>query len=533
MSGKTATLQHISSSLSSSDMLSEQIQEARQLLQTKVLRRIPSLSSAEKVFLHALLVDDVDPSNSHDSYAREASEKTRLLQQAAKKLDDDVLFSIPDALLKSKLELKQNRRKYMLWNLWKAHEDGVNPKALVMRSSLHGVEDTQSDTTRPWMQQLSFEEQGDDIPSDEEVRKDDKDSCSSDSSWDEDTIRSDFSAWEILKDEYAKDFGHDYNRTETIADILNGNTSDHNAFKIIGTSADDTSAQPHVLSPPLMDALMSHLPSPLMNQNYWLKFSLIRDGASLVTLKMYCRASPNTILAIETNKGDVFGSFTSEAWGNHFGFFGSKPSFVWRMKKSRLTKCYSLFDQAALESQIDVFKYSGPADGMMQICRHDILAIGGDDHAPSLDEFDDLHELAKMTEKMGFALALSDDLITGTTSPSESFKSPGLCGAGDHTETFQVRNIEVWTFTPCIDVSTAEKIEMNKFFVTESIRRPSLDSSWTSSRSQFSSRDLDQEKFYRRVGNDPESEERRQRWQYMNMMHGTGTRGLAASPRFI
>jgi len=87
----------------------------------------------------------------------------------------------------------------------------------------------------------------------------------------------------------------------------------------------------------------------------------------------------------------------------------------------------------------------------------------------------------------------------------------------------------------------AEKLEMSKYFVEQSTRNMSFRSSQGghqsppgSASSSFRSSDLTQSEFYRRVGHDPESEERRQRWQYRNMMDGFGggQRGMGASPRY-
>jgi DNA-binding ferritin-like protein len=50
-----------------------------------------------------------------------------------------------------------------------------------------------------------------------------------------------------------------------------------NCFKIIGTFANDPSCKPHVLSPPLMEALQGFLPYSLSQNNFWLKYSLVRD----------------------------------------------------------------------------------------------------------------------------------------------------------------------------------------------------------------------------------------------------------------
>lgn len=522
---------------------SSETEDVREKLHGRILRRQASLSPAEAFFLHGLLIDDDDEPSRQDGKEEEKEGLLNGLKQAVKVLDDEILFSVPEPLVKLKRrassasEVKANlpRRPSRILSLWLAHEEGVAPRSLVKRGSRvlskpFQLGDLTADSLLP---QESADDE-DDIASDDSVRDDDN--VSECSSWDDSEHQDHYSAWEILKDEYAKDFGFDYTTPGTVADILNDDADTHaHVFKILGTSADDQSAQPHVLSPPLMDSLMTFLPDNLVNENYWLKFSLVRDGACLDTLKQYCRASTYTIIAIETRKGQVFGCFTSQPWRNHFGFYGSAPSFVWKMRHSRKTKCHSLFDQAQLESEIDVFMFTG-GSALLQVCRHDALALGGDDSVPHLDDYANLHDAVKATEKTGFALALEEDLMIGTTSPSPTFSSPSLCGVGDKTETFEVMNLEVWTFTPCADVNAAERLEMSKFFIEESSRttQSSVRSANSTRNSpQFTSRDLDQQQFYRRVGQDSESEERRERWQYLNMMNPTdGKRGIGASPRF-
>lgn len=86
------------------------------------------------------------------------------------------------------------------------------------------------------------------------------------------------------------------------------------AFSILGTSADDVASTPHVLSPPLMESLYHFLPYSVSEQNYLMKYSLLRDGASYITLLQTIRGSQHTFMAIETTEGEVFGSFTSSQW---------------------------------------------------------------------------------------------------------------------------------------------------------------------------------------------------------------------------
>jgi hypothetical protein len=528
-------------------------EEARNSLKGSILKRRASLSEAEECFLHALLVEEPQFSNGNDD-----PHLAKKLEKASQVLNDDMLFSVPPADENqedvSKMNANKTTRRPSILGLWQAHEDGVAPLSLVKRGSLslqppsgdlkeEAEELDQEEEKKDPSEDAEEDDDGSDNASDEEVRheKHALEDGSSGSSWGEEDHRENYSSWEVLKNEYAEDFGFDYSDTGSSADdILDDKDSVQNTFRILGTSADDTSAQPHVLSPPLMDALMSFLPDNLRGENFWLKFSLVRDGASLETLKRYVRASKYTILAIETPTGEVFGSFTSSPWRHNLGFYGAAPAFVWKMRHSRRTKCYSLFDQAQLESEIDVYMYSGTNE-LVQACRRDELAVGGDDGLPNLDEeiFDELPDLFVRDVNSGFALKLDDDLLTGTSNPSPTFRNPSLCSSGKTGDTFEVSNLEIWTFTPAFDVKSAERLEMTKFFIAESIREGSCgyasDVSQQSSRSsQFSSQDLVQEEFYRRVGHDRNSEERRDRWQYLNMMGGTDgvNRGVGGSPRY-
>jgi hypothetical protein len=63
-----------------------------------------------------------------------------------------------------------------------------------------------------------------------------------------------------------------------------------------------------------MESIYHFLPYSVSEQNYFMKYSLLRDGASFITLLQNVRGSQHTILALETTEGEVFGSFTSAQW---------------------------------------------------------------------------------------------------------------------------------------------------------------------------------------------------------------------------
>ena len=155
------------------------------------------------------------------------------------------------------------------------------------------------------------------------------------------------------------------------------------------------------------------------------------------TMKQYVRAPQYTIIAIETDRGEVFGCFTSQPWRTYPGYFGGAPAFVWRMKHSRRSKCFNLFDQAQLESEIEVYPFLGDSQ-YVQVCKHDLLAVGGDEAMGSMDFLGDSPSISSELAMSGFAIALEDDLLKGTTSPGTTFNNPSLCGPGDRTEVFYV-----------------------------------------------------------------------------------------------
>jgi hypothetical protein len=503
-----------------------------------LLERKASFSELEAFILHRLLVDDDAPAT--------AAETIDSRPSTSSQLDDEVLFSVPPAPM---LNVHLNLERPSLIGLWKAHAEGVAPKDLVSKGHLSfpvnpKPEPTFEETTIAGLvQKLKHEDSHDETDnststhSDIEVRPSSKEEDSH-GSWDESDHVDHYDAWEVLRDEYAEDFGFDYNpRQASVEDILNAEdgTAPH-TFSILGTSADDTAAQPHVLSPPLMDAIMNFLPQVLHDENYWLKYSLVRDGANLETLKKYSKGSRYTVMAIETPKGEVFGSFTSRSWRHHPSYFGASPAFVWKMRHNRRTKCHALFDQAQLESEIDVYMLANDND-FVQVCRQDQLAVGGDTATTkSTGDTETVPSSEKATDS-GFAIALDEDLVTGSTSPCAAFRSPSLCGSGIETEIFEVANLEIWTFTPMSDETSAQKLEMTKFFVGASVRS-NLSSRNSSIRgevnpTEFKSVDLLREKFYERLGQDTEGDERRQRWQVSNMWNSLdSSRAFGASPRF-
>ena len=261
-----------------------------------------------------------------------------------------------------------------------------------------------------------------------------------------------YDSWMVIKDEYENGYG-------------GGGTL---GFSILGTNADDYAAHPHVLSPPLMESLQSFLPFNKSGENYWMKYSLVRDGSSMHTFLQYARGAKYSILAIETVDGEVFGAFTGEPWRKNWNYFGNGESFLWRMRHTRREKSHSIIDQAKMESEIDVYPYTGE-NTSIQLCTHDMIAVGGGNGDASMPEETGVlnHGSPIKQHEWGFGLTIQSDMLTGTSSPCITFGSPSLSEQHADGSVFEIINIELWTLTPCTRLEDAEKLELGKLFLQQ------------------------------------------------------------------
>jgi len=430
------------------------------------------------------------------------------VEHAKKLLDEGMLLQLPfrkdhveDNQERERVDLKRPQHYHA--GLWSAFEEGIKTKVLTMLGlEKRREQQEERKLLRHQSKRITWESDDEsdcNIRSDVEVRDDEKDATSENSSWSED-LPEHYDAWEILRDEYGKDFGYDF--FPSLDDDLDD--MDDHKFLILGTSAKDKAAHPHVLSPPMMDSLMTYFPEVNKNQNFWLKYSLVRDGASLDTLLQYVRASPKTLMSVETTCGNVFGSFTSDTWRYQRGFYAnSRESFLWRMRHSRNTKSYCLFEQAHKESEIQVFPYTGEND-MIQSCTRQRLAVGGG-HV----EKEKGTNLGEQFKRFGFGLAI-DELSHGCSSPCATYGNPCLVDGSQKTQSFKIVNLEIWTLTPCMTVDSAEKLEMRHFLMNqESSSRSAVASGRAKSGSIESitsgADEMTQGGFYHRVGENDRS----------------------------
>lgn len=236
-------------------------------------------------------------------------------------------------------------------------------------------------------------------------------------------------------------------------------------FRVIGTSASDVDAHPHVLSPPQMHSLQSFLPLSKRGESFWLKYSLVRDGADPQLMLRNVQEAQHTLMAMETLDGQVFGAFTSCPWEIQHGYFGTTgESFLWRMKGLREeVEGKSLWEQAHQEADLEVFPYSFQ-NPVVQICRSDRMAVGGGtSRTPQEISTGELVQ----PEEFGFGICFDlhrHHLLYASSSPCLTFRSPALNRVHSGSA-FELLNLEVWTFSPCISLEEALKMDRQKRFL--------------------------------------------------------------------
>ncbi len=224
-------------------------------------------------------------------------------------------------------------------------------------------------------------------------------------------------------------------------------------FAILDTSGYHTNQK--VFTPGVMEALRNFMPMKVMDHNFWLRYSLPRDGRSFTKLLASVRASTFTLIGIETNLGEVFGSFTASPWKIGSKWYGSRESFLWRLKQTRYTSARNLKDPH-FEREIEVYPCTED-DDLIQYCTAKTIAIGGGEWQHNASPFRGHGE--------GIGLVIDGDLEGGETNSCATFANPKLARFASSSNEFVINNLEVWTMTPCDTVEDATKMEMREFFI--------------------------------------------------------------------
>lgn len=244
----------------------------------------------------------------------------------------------------------------------------------------------------------------------------------------------------------------------------------------------DDQRQQRVLSPINMESLQYFFPFSKAEDNFWLRYSMVRDGGSIQTFLEHAGRSKYSILAIETTDGEVFGAFTSAPWKKDWNYFGTGESFLWKMRNPRVRedddknhKTKGKRNYHDPESKLDIYPCTGENE-YIQLCHHDQIAVGGGctseiaeegDDDDCDDDRNDNDNSTFRKRNFGHGLYIGDDMRQGTSSPCVTFRSPSLSKTHSDGSLFEIANLELWTLTPCTREEDADILERSIRFVSQ------------------------------------------------------------------
>ncbi|KAL4645359.1 hypothetical protein ACB092_02G229700 [Castanea dentata] len=169
----------------------------------------------------------------------------------------------------------------------------------------------------------------------------------------------------------------------------------------------DISEPSLLLSEKTRSALYASLPTLVQGRKWLLLYSTWRHGISLSTLYRRSMLWPgSSLLVVGDHQGAVFGGMVEAPLRptDKRKYQGTNDTFVFTNKSGHP----------------DIFRPTG-VNRYFTLCSTDFLAIGGGGH---------------------FALYLDGDLLSGSSSVSETYGNPCLA----HTEDFEVKEVELWAF---------------------------------------------------------------------------------------
>ncbi|KAI5669886.1 hypothetical protein M9H77_19739 [Catharanthus roseus] len=162
-----------------------------------------------------------------------------------------------------------------------------------------------------------------------------------------------------------------------------------------------------LLSEKTRTVLYAAMPVIVQGRKWLLLYSTWRHGISLSTLYRRSMLWPGlSLLVVGDRKGAVFGGMVEAPLRptNKRRYQGNKDSFVF----------------TNISGDPEIFRPTG-ANRYFTLCSTEYLAMGGGSH---------------------FALYLDGDLLTGSSSASETYGNSHLA----HTEDFDVKEVELWGF---------------------------------------------------------------------------------------
>lgn len=160
-----------------------------------------------------------------------------------------------------------------------------------------------------------------------------------------------------------------------------------------------------ILRPTQIMQLRLHLPILVQYDRWHQLYSLLNNGADIVSFFRLVHGAQYTLLLVQTDKNEVFGGFATVPWALSKDFYGSGESFVFRFEGEGIAK----------------YKWTQNNEFFM-FSNHEKIGMGGGSD--------------------GFAFLLDADFYSGGSYRSDTFGNPVLT----QRENFRVKNVEVWGF---------------------------------------------------------------------------------------
>ncbi|KAM3729090.1 GTPase-activating protein skywalker [Dirofilaria immitis] len=169
----------------------------------------------------------------------------------------------------------------------------------------------------------------------------------------------------------------------------------------------------NIVSPEIAFQLMCYLPEKYQLRTPMLVYHLHDDGTSFYHLWAKIDEAESTLIIIKTDKNEILGAFCDEPWENRTKtrergsgkYFGGGFSFVWNLNENNQLNKYGWE-----EGQAECFM-AAPYER-----EPTVLMIGGN------------------------AIYIADELLNGSSLPSNTFRNPELAKGG----TFKINDMEVF-----------------------------------------------------------------------------------------
>lgn len=171
--------------------------------------------------------------------------------------------------------------------------------------------------------------------------------------------------------------------------------------------ADGEATSSRLLSSFALQQLRSAIPTRFVLADWALLYSTAVHGMSLNTFYMLTQGCGALVLAIKDSEGNVFGGFCSE-WrmpSTPANFYGSGESFLFLVERVLGLPPLPVGDNPPPDEAVSKFAWTG-GNSYFMFSHKEHLAMGSGGH---------------------FGLWLDEELLHGSSGPSETFGNPCLC----------------------------------------------------------------------------------------------------------